>query len=167
VVQVYGRKLLDISGTVAEEVGFGDGDLVIQVRLDRRRRRCCGICGARSPLYDAGQGRRRWRALDLGSTRCFLEAVSPRVRCRQHGVVVAAVPWASHAARSVRSFDDQVAWLAVHCSQSAVADLMRVSWRTVGVIIARVSKRLRQGHDELAGLRRIGIDEISYRKGQQ
>jgi transposase len=82
-------------------------------------------------------------------------------------VVVAAVPWADHNARFTRSFDEQAAWLAVHCSQSAVAELMRVSWRTVGWIMARVSRRLGAGKDPFQGLRRIGIDEVSFRRGRK
>jgi len=54
-----------------------------------------------------------------------------------------------------RSFDDQVAWLAVHSDATAVSELMRISWRTVGWIVARVSRRLRRGKDALHGLRRI------------
>jgi len=44
---------------------------------------------------------------------------------------------------------------------------MRISWRTVGWILARVSDRLRKGTDQLDGLRRIGIDEISFRRGHK
>jgi hypothetical protein len=31
-----------------------------------------------------------------------------------------------------------VAWLAKHASRSAVEELMRVAWRTVGAIVTRV-----------------------------
>ena len=41
---------------------------------------------------------RRWRAPDLGPLRVFLEAAVPRVRCPQHRVVLAGVPWARHGA---------------------------------------------------------------------
>jgi hypothetical protein len=67
-----------------------------------------------------GQGRRRWRALDLGTTCCFLEADAPRVECTQHGVVVAAVPWARHDAWFTRSFEDTAAWLVVNTSKTAI-----------------------------------------------
>ena len=89
--------------------------------------------------FDLGEGRRRWRALDFGTTLCFLEADAPRVRCRRHGVVVCAVPWARHGSRFTRPFEDQVAWLAVNTSKAAVAELMRVAWRTVGTILERVA----------------------------
>ena len=82
-------------------------------------------------------------------------------------MVVAAVPWARHKARFSRYFDDTVAWLATNCSKSAVQELMRISWRTSGRIIERVADEARERIDLLAGLRRIGIDEISYRKGHR
>jgi transposase len=103
----------------------------------------------------------------MGATRCYLEAPAPRIRCPRHGVVVVEVPWADHGARSTRSFDDQVTWLAVNCNASVVAELMRISWRTVGWIAARVVHRLQTGRDPLDGLRRIGIDETSFRKGHR
>ena len=132
-----------------------------------RERDRCGVCRRRSPGYDLGEGRRRWRALDLGTTFAFVEADAPRVTCRRHGVVVVAVPWARHDSRFTRAFEDQVCWLAVNCSKTAVASLMRVAWRSVGSIVERVAAEARREVDLLDGLRRIGIDEISHRKGQR
>jgi transposase len=105
--------------------------------------------------------------LDLGTVPVFLEAEAPRVSCPEHGVVVAAVPWARHDARFTRAFEDQAAWLATHTSRTTVSELLRVAWRTVGGMIARVVSEAEAAVDGLAGLRRIGIDEISYRKGQR
>jgi transposase len=96
-----------------------------------------------------------------------VEAEAPRVVCRRHGVVVCAVPWARHKSRFRRAFEDQLAWLAVNCSRSAVAELMRIAWRTVGGICERVAGEAERELDLLAGLRRIGIDEISHRVGQR
>ena len=44
---------------------------------------------------------------------------------------------------------------------------MRIAWRTVGSIITRVWDDVDAHCDRLAGLRRIGIDEISYKKGHK
>jgi transposase len=130
--------------------------------------RAAASAGGGRRAYDRGEGARRWRALDLGSTKAFLEAEAPRVECRRHGVVVARTGWARHGSRFTRLFEQQVAWLATHCSKSAICELMRISWPTVGRIIERVvaEERARQG-DPLEGLRRIGIDELSFRKGQR
>lgn len=154
--------------TVVEEVtADSEGGVIVSVRPCFRERDRCGVCRRRCGRYDAGEGRRRWRALDLGTTFCFLEAEAPRVSCRAHGVVVAAVPWARHASRFTRAFEDQVAWLACNCSKTAVAELMRVAWRSVGQILERVCDEARRNVDLLDGLSRIGIDEISHRKGQR
>ena len=143
------------------------GSIVVSARPNARARSRCGRCGRRSPGYDAGAGRRRWRALDAGTTKVFIEADAPRVRCRTHGPTVAAVPWARHDAGHTRDFDDMAAWLAVRTSKSAACQLLRVAWRTIGSIVTRVNADVEARVDRLAGLRRIGIDEISYKRGHR
>jgi transposase len=113
--------LLDVSFDPAD---FGE-DLVGGARL--------------CPGYDQGDGLRVWRGLDLGVVRVFLMAQAPRVRCPEHGVVVAEVPWARPKSRFTRWFEDQVAWLTAHASSSTVAELTRTTWRSVVAIVARVS----------------------------
>jgi transposase len=109
-------------------------------------------------------GRRRLRGLDLGTTRVFLEAEAPRVRCREHGVVVAAVPWARHDSPFTAAFEDQAAWLAAHATATTVAELMRSSWRAVTRMVARVVAEARGRTDRLAGVVKVAIDEKAYRK---
>jgi transposase len=164
--------MLSCENTVIERVDWheteaGDGagpqlSVTVHVRPRKRLAGRCGACGERRPGYDRGEGRRRWRAMDLGTVTAELEADAPRVACPRHGAVVAAVPWARHGARHTRFFDDQVAWLAAACSKTTITQLMRISWRTVGHIIERVAADKAAGIDALAGLRRIGIDEVSY-----
>ena len=89
------------------------------------------------------------------------------MECAEHGVVVAAVPWARHGAGHTLAFDDTVAWLATHTSKSAVGGLLRVAWRTVGAIITRVVADAQAATDRLGDLHRIGIDEISYKRGHK
>ncbi len=162
-------ELLGVERTVIEDVEFDqDGGCVIaRVRPKRGARGRCGRCGRRAGGYDRGEGRRRWRGLDLGTVQVWLEAEAPRVSCPEHGPTVAAVPWARHGAGHTRAFDDTVAWLAVQCSKSAVCALMRIAWRTVGAIVARVWADTERQHDRFAGLHRIGIDEISYKRGHR
>ena len=163
------RALLGVEKTVVEGLDFdqGEGLLVARVRPTASARSRCGRCSRRSPGYDGGAGRRRWRTLHLGSVQAVLEADAPRVSCPAHGVVVAAVPWARHGAGHTRAFDDQTAWLAVACSKTAVTQLMRIAWRTVGKVITRVLADIDASVDRLDGLSRIGIDEISYKYGHR
>ena len=163
------RGLLGLENAVVEGVEFDEdgGVLVASVRPSKGKRNRCGQCPRRCPSYDAGSGRRRWRALDLGSVQVFVEADAPRVACRDHGVVVASVPWARHDAGHTRAFDEQVAWLATKTSKTAVTELMRVAWRTVGSIVERVWDDTEGLFDRFADLTRIGIDEISYKRGHK
>lgn len=163
------RGVFGVERTVIERVEFDEQAelLVAHVRPTKRQRGRCGVCRRRCPGYDAGAGRRRWRALDLGTMIAVLEADAPRVACPVHGVVVAAVPWARHDAGHTLAFDAQVAWLATQASKSTVTEMMRIAWRTVGSIISRVWADIDAQHDRLAGLRRIGIDEISYKRGHK
>jgi transposase len=153
--------------TVVEGVGVDevDGSVIVSVRPNAKARGRCGRCHRRSPGYDRGEGRRRWRALDAGTTKVFLEGDAPRVDCRTHGPTVVAVPWARHGVGHTRDFDDMAAWLAVRTSKSATCQLLRVAWRTIGSIVTRVNADIDARVDRLEGLRRIGIDEISYKRG--
>jgi len=163
------QRLLGVERTVVEAVLFDEdeGAVVVSVRPRKGATRRCGICGRRCPWEDRGEGRRRWRALDLGVIPVYLEADAPRVRCVEHGVIVAQVPWARHKGRHTTVFEDQCAWLAAHCSRSAVEELLRVAWRTVGAIVTRVVADAHGREDPLEGLVRVGIDEISYKKGHR
>jgi len=162
--RLFGLGRAVVEGVTVED----DGSVVVAARPRGREGSRCGLCGRRCPGYDQGEGRRRWRALDLGTTKAFVEAEAPRVQCARHGVVVARLPWARHGSWFTREFEQQVAWLATACSKTAVCELMRISWLTVGRIIERVvvDERAKRG-DPLRGLQRIGIDELSYRKGQR
>ncbi len=163
------ERACGLARTVVEGVRVDDtdGSIVVSVRPNAKARSRCGRCHRRAPRYDHGDGRRRWRALDAGTTKVFIEADAPRVRCRTHGPTVVAVPWARHGVGHTRDFDDLAAWLAVRTSKSATCELLRVAWRTVGAIVTRVNNDVEQRVDRLAGLCRIGIDEISYKRGHR
>ncbi|MCA1701577.1 MAG: ISL3 family transposase, partial [Actinobacteria bacterium] len=158
---------LGIERAVVEDVRVELGTIVVSVRPRSREKQRCGVCGRRCPREDCGAGRRRWRALDLGTTLAYLEADAPRVCCKRHRVVVAAVPWARHDSRFTIAFEDQCCWLAVNTSKKAVAELMRVTWRTVGSICERVADEAIAQRDLFAGLKRVGIDDFSHRKGHR
>ena len=130
-------KEMGLAGAVVERVEL-EGEtntLVVSVRVGWQDQDRCGICRRRAPGFDLGRGRRRWRALDLGTTVTELEADSPRVSCLEHGVVVTWVPWARHGSRFTRSFEDQAVWLTAHAAQSTVATLLRVTWRSMARIV--------------------------------
>ena len=159
--------LIGVEGVVVEDlrVDVSREVLVVVVRARRNARGRCPECGARCPKYDRGGGPRRWRALNLGSWTTYVEAEVGRVLCAKHGVRAAWVAWARPSSGFTRGFEDQVAWLVTRTSKSTVCELLGIAWRTVGAIIERTLGEAWRARDAFAGLRRIGIDEVSYRKG--
>jgi hypothetical protein len=71
--------LLGIERVVVEEVRVELGAIVVSVRPKSREQHRCRVCGRRCPREDSGEGRRRWRALDLGTTFAYVNADAPRV----------------------------------------------------------------------------------------
>ena len=72
-------KGMGLAGAVVERVEL-EGEtntLVVSVRVGWQDQDRCGICRRRAPGFDLGRGRRRWRALDLGTTVTELGADSP------------------------------------------------------------------------------------------
>lgn len=161
-------RALGVEGAVVESVDFEGDALVLRVRPRREERKRCSRCRRRCPGYDDGDGVRRWRAHDVGLMTAYVEAdAPPRVECPEHGVVVANVPWARRASRFTKGFEDTAAWMAVRTDKTTVSSLLRVAWRTVGAIVSRVSNEALARRDPLERVTRIGIDEVSYRKGHR
>ena len=116
------RALLGVENTVIEDVEFDDDAEVVvaHVRPRRSARGRCGRCGTRAPWYDPGEGRRRWRGLDLGTVAGVPRGRRATGELPDHGPTVRQVPWARHAAGHTLVFDQQVAWLATQCSKAAI-----------------------------------------------
>jgi transposase len=161
--------LLGLTDAVVEDVDLdlAHGAIIAHVRVRKGASLRCSRCLARSPRYDRGEGRRRWRHLDAGVLRVLLEAEAPRVRCRACGVNVAHAPWARAGAGHTVDFDRQAAYLATRTSKTTVVELIRIAWRTVGAIVERYWRDVEDCYDRYDGLTRIGIDEIAYKKGRK
>lgn len=156
VFAVAGADVVSVSVT-------GDG---VVVGLRRRFRLLMCPCGRRwSGCYDRSV--RRWRHLDCAGWRVWLQAEIRRVYCRDcRAVRTEVVPWARPTARHTSEFEQLVVWLAQRMDKTAVAELMRCSWEAVDHIVARVvAEHLTDSR--LDGLRRIGVDEISYKRGHR
>jgi len=158
------NKMLAIPGAHVAAVTFNPEAIVVDLARRAKRLRCpCGW--STRAVYD--RSRRSWRGLDLGATRVLLGAEIRRLWCRRCGRVrTEEVPWARPGARFTRDFEDVVAWLAQRMDKTAISRLLRCSWEAVANIVTRVvadqldDARLEQVY-------RIGVDEVSYRKGHR
>ena len=171
-IQSLIKGLLKINKIAIENVYFEtvneDEQLVIKARPLSRDRHRCPICGKRCQGYDSGTKTRRWRSLDFGSTKVYIEATAPRVKCAEHGVIVAKVPWARHNSDYTADFETAVVWLTLHATAQDVSEYFRIEWHTVGSIAKRVQTALEASKpSRFDNLEKIGIDETSYKKGHK
>jgi transposase len=126
-----------------------------------KRSSFCSGCGGRAPRYD--RRRREWRHLDVCGLSVALEYETWRVECPRCGVTTEMVLWAAAGSGFTHAFEEVVAYLAQRTDKTTVSTMMAIAWKTVGLIIERVVGRLGP-KDRLGGLKRIGIDELSYRR---
>jgi transposase len=158
------NKMLAIPGANVTGVLFTPEGIVVDIARRARRLRCpCGWFTR--AVYD--RSRRCWRGLDLGATRVFLRAEIRRLDCRAcDRVRTESVPWARPAARFTRDFEDVVAWLAQRMDKTAITRLLRCSWEAVAGVVTRVVAD-HVDDARLDDVYRIGVDEVSYRKGHR
>ena len=157
------RRLLGVTQMYVKHVEMAaDGLLAVWAEPSWRRSRC-GTCGERASRYDR-QPEREWRHLSWGRTPAWLRYAPWRVSCeRCRGVKVERVPWASGSSVFTSAFEEMAAYLAQVTNRTAVSRLLGISWVTVGSIVERVVARRLDGA-RFTKLRRIGVDEFSYRK---
>jgi transposase len=157
-------RLLRLPGASVIDVSFGAQGVIVTVSVRRRRLVCSGCGGLGGHVH--GRRIKRWRHLDLGANRCVIECELRRVLRRDCGVRLEAVPWARPGSAYTRDFEDLTAFLAQQMAKTPIAALLRIAWDSVGRIVERVvAERLEE--DRLRGLVAIGVDEISYRRGQR
>ena len=74
------------------------------VEHPKRTRFSCPQCGLELSVYDHA-GMREWRHLDSCQFLTYLHAKAPRVKCPEHGVVQASLPWAEPMSRFTTLFE--------------------------------------------------------------
>jgi len=156
--------LLNLQGLWVAGFRFEDDDLILTVR-PRGRRLTCPHCGKSRSSKQPIEGKlRRWRHLGIWGRRVFIEGSIRRFRCKPcERMVTEAVRWARHGSDFTRPFEDAVGLMAQRTDRTAVSQLFGISWITVGNIAERLVDELLDP-DRLLKLRRIGVDEISFRK---
>ena len=107
---------------------------------------------------------RRFEFVPLWGLAVFLVYAMRRVACPRCGVKVETVPWAA----GKHQLTDTYAWFlarwAGRLSWKEVAEVFQISWEKV---FRSVDMAVEWGraHQELSGVRAIGIDEVAWQRG--
>lgn len=162
-VQEALNRILELNQTVVRRVEVGDAGITVTVDLAGPH--LCP-CGQRvTARYDSSP--RRWRHLDVAGRVLWLQTALARVWCTTcQRVRTVEVPWARAGSRYTHAFEQHVAWLGQRMDISSLARLMRCGWDSVYRIVGRVvAENLVDSRFD--GLRRIGVDEVSYKRGHK
>ena len=122
----------------------------------------CPECDQECPFYDLRTAR-DWRHLDTCMYQTILVARLPRIKCSEHGVKTARVPWADPSSRYTHALEAFVIGWAKEASISAVSRQLELGWKAINRIIHRAVERgLDRRIDRV--VESICVDEVSYEK---
>lgn len=139
--------------------------LDIKIGFQRGATFPCPVCGAPVPVHDTSE--RTWRHLNFFQYEAYLTARVPRVKCPNSacGVKQVQVPWARPGSGFTLLFEALVMALVREMPVNAAAALLGEHdtrlWRVLDHYVQ--SARARANY---SGVRRVGIDETSARRGQ-
>ncbi len=115
------------------------------------------------PVHDTEP--KTWRHLDFFQHQAYLRARVPRVKCPEHGVRQVALPWARPGSGFTLLFEALVMALCKEMPVAAVAKLVDAYDTRIWRVVHHYVDEARQNLD-LAAVKRVGIDETSFRRGQ-
>jgi transposase len=125
----------------------------------------CSEGGRACHLHD-NTPERQWRHLDAMGFVTTLRARVPRIKCPEHGVKSAAIPWALPHGRFTLAFEAMVIEVVKACaSVHAACELLNLEWQHVHAIMERTVQR-GMGRRRVDELKSVGFDEKSFKRGQ-
>jgi transposase len=144
----------------------GQGQLDIEIDFERGAGFACPECGARGcKAWDSET--KSWRHLHFFQHRCDLHARVPRVRCDACGTTrQVEVPWARTGSGFTLLFEMLVLAMARDMPVAAVARLVGEHDTRIWRIVRGWVDRAREVRDD-SGVRRVGVDEKSRRRGHR
>lgn len=131
-----------------------------------QRRLSCPHCGAPDQgIHERIQ--RSWRHLDFFQFEAWVHAGVPRVACNACGKTTQApVPWAREGSGFTLLFEALALSLCKELPVAHAAGHLRADakalWRRIAYYVNKARAK-----DDMSGVRHIGIDETSLRKGHQ
>lgn len=166
-VSKFIRKLLGLQDLVVTAFEFRDRDreLVLDVK-PQGQSGLCPECQRRGERVASTPGIREWRDVSVLDTQVVFRYQPREIHCPVHGRRQEWIPFAAPYSRVTHRLDYLIVHHCKAMTQKAAAKLLHLAPATLSDLLHGVIQRVRKGH-RIRGLRKIGIDEISYRKGHK
>ncbi len=149
---------------VDEKFDVGRRRLDLRIDFPRGARFACPECGAAGcKVHDTES--HTWRHLNFFQYEAYLTVRVPRVICAEHGVKQVQVPWARERCDFTLLFEAYVMALVKEMPVKAIGKLVGEHdtklWRVVHHYVDLAVEA-----QDLSGTERAGIDDTSFRRGQ-
>jgi len=139
--------------------------LEVDIHERQNSRALCSVCEQPAVNYDR-QRQRRFEFIPLWGIKIFLLYSPRRVKCRRCGVKVEHMPWAVGKRQITRNYAWYLAEWSKRMSWQEVAETFRTTWHHVFCSV-EMAVTWGRAHQDLSGIRSIGVDEIQWQKGHK
>jgi len=139
-------------------------EIVVSIEPRKNSKGRCSKCFKASPGYDHLPVR-LFSFIPIWNIRVSFEYGPRRVSCKDHGIIVEHLPWASGKEHATTAFQVFLSQWARLISWEETARRFKTSWDTVYESIKNVVEHGLK-HRDLNGITAIGVDEIAIGKGQ-
>lgn len=126
----------------------------------------CPQCERRCEIVRVMPTERCWRDIRICGITVFFYYQPREIVCSTHGRAQEQIPWAAPNAQVTYRLEYVMLVYAQLMTAKAAANLLGLPPATFSDILHRTIDRIRSDH-RIRGLRKIGIDEISYHKGKK
>lgn len=151
-----------------EKAEFSEDNKAVHIYVTARKTAeyPCPECGAMCKRYDDEEEERTWRHGDVVFFPSYVHCKRPRIKCHKHGIRVAEAPWARKFSRYTLLFESYAMLLLQNMTIEAARKLLRISHTSLSnIMVYWVEKAVNE--DDLSDVRRLCIDETSFRRGRK
>ena len=139
--------------------------IIVQLRARVNSKALCSGCEKPGPGYDR-LPEKQVQFVPFWGFQVFFNYAMRRVDCKNCGIKVESVPWASGKQTVTHHYAKYLADWAKEMSWKTVAQRFRTSWQTVYRAVEMVVV-YGLAHRSVKGVESLGIDEVSYQSGHQ
>ena len=137
-------------------------ELHLEVKAERGSKYACPKCGQVCSAHDFQE--KTWRHLNFFQHHCYVHASVPRVKCPEHGVKLAEVPWARKGSAFTLLFEQAAMTLVREMPVNAAARIIQITdtrlWRIVQHYVAEAV-----GQFDFSSVEAVGLDETASKRG--
>lgn len=126
----------------------------------------CPKCGRRCTIINKLDEPRKWEDIIVAGWKIYFWYTPREIQCPTHGRKQEMIPWAESKSQITYRQEYLIITLAKVMTQKAASELLKMASSTFSNRLQKIIERTRAGH-QIRGLKTIGIDEISYKKGKK